>query len=122
MKKRSLRKASPLKFLFYGTAAAVGVLLAVSALRKKKGLQKGGKRLIRKTKVALKKTTGELSLREARILGLFDREDRITNEMIKSVIKNVSERTIRRDLNSLERKGYIKKVGKTKGSYYEMTV
>lgn len=120
MKKRKLRKPSILKLAFYGAAASVGVLLAVSAIRKNRTLEKNRKKLVRKTKYAIKRTTGELSKRQVRILKLFDKEDKITNEMIKSVITGVSNRTIRRDLDFLEEKGYVKQVGKTRGSYYEL--
>jgi predicted HTH transcriptional regulator len=119
------RKSSPagraLKFIFYGTAAVVGVLVAVSAVKKKGELvKKGGKKLIRKTKYVVKKATGDLNERQVRILNLFEREEKITNEMIGTTITGVSKRTIRRDLDTLEEKGYIKQVGKTKGSFYEL--
>ncbi|MBN2015400.1 DeoR family transcriptional regulator [Candidatus Dojkabacteria bacterium] len=121
MKKRSSLAKKSLKFLFYGAAAAVGVLIAVSAVKRKgKLVGKEGKKLLRKTRYAIDTTTGKLNARQKRILSLFDREDKITNEMIGNEINDVSERTIRRDLTTLSEKGYIKQVGKTKGSHYEL--
>lgn len=117
-KKSSLAKKS-LKIVFYGAAACVGVLLAASYAKKKGDtIKKGGKKILRKTKIAIRSRTDRLTRRQKKMLSLFDREERITNEMIQSVISGVTERTIRRDLNFLEKKDYIKKVGKTKGSYY----
>jgi predicted HTH transcriptional regulator len=108
-----------MKFMFYGVAAIVGVLLAISAMRKRGDIIKEkGKKLFKKAKKNIRTTTGGLSRRQKKMLKLFDREDQITNDMISSVIRGISERTIRRDLTELEEKGYIKKVGKTKGSYY----
>jgi len=119
MRKRSSTSKRALKFVFYGAAAVVGVLLAVSTAKKKgKMIKKGGKKLLKKTKLAVKSAKDKLNKRQKVILKLFEKEDKITNEMIRSVISNVSERTIRRDLTFLEERGYIEKVGKTKGSYY----
>lgn len=111
------RKA--MKFVFFATGAAVGTLIAISAAKKKgKRLKKGGEKLLKNAKIAVKSTKDRLNKRQREILRLFNKEQQITNEMIQSVITGVTERTIRRDLNFLEEKGYIKKVGKTKGSYY----
>lgn len=119
MHKRTSTSKKALKFVFYGAAAVVGVLLAVSTAKKKgKLIQESGEKLIKKTKLVVKSAKDKLNKRQRRILKLFEREERITNEMIRTVIIKVSERTIRRDLNFLERKGYIEQVGKTKGSYY----
>lgn len=108
-----------MKFVFFATAAAVGTLLAVSAAKKKgKLIKKGGKKILQNAKLAVKTSTDKLNKRQREILRLFNREEKITNEMICSVITGVTERTIRRDLNYLEERGYIKKMGKTKGSYY----
>jgi predicted HTH transcriptional regulator len=121
MAKRSSFAKKSLKVAFYGAAAVVGVLLAIStAKRKGSMIKKSGDKLLKKTKHRIKAVSDRLDKRQTRILSLFDKEERITNEMIQSVIKGVTERTIRRDLNFLEEKGYIKKVGKTKGSYYEI--
>ncbi len=119
MHKRSSTSKKALRFVFYGAAAVVGVLLAVSTAKKKgKLIQKGGEKLIKKTKLAVKSAKDKLNKRQRNILKLFEKEEKITNEMIRTVVTKVSERTIRRDLNYLERKGYIEQVGKTKGSYY----
>jgi len=115
--KKASNKA--MKLLFYTTAVGVGTLLAVSAL-KKKGyvVRKGTTKLVKKTKTVLKATTDNLNKRQRQILALFDREEQITIDMINGVIKKITRRTLRRDLDYLEKRGYIKQVGKTKGSYY----
>ncbi len=117
MAKLGARK--PLKLIFYGFAAGVGVLLAVSAARKKGGvITKGSKKIIGKTRRVFRANIDKLNARQKQVLALFDKEDSITNEMISNTITGVTQRTLRRDLTFLEKRGYIKQVGKTKGSYY----
>ena len=117
-RKESVSKKA-VKVAFYGAAAFVGVLLAVSAVRKKgKIIKEEGGKMIKKTRNSVKGVKDNLNDRQRRILKLFDKEDKITNDMITSVITGVTRRTIRRDLDFLEDHGYIKQVGKTKGSYY----
>ncbi len=107
------------RFTVYGIAAGIGVAIAIaSAKNKGKKIKKGGKKLLNKTKFVVKSAKDNLNMRQKRILSLFDKEEEITNEMIAEVINGVSKRTIRRDLDFLEEKGYIKQIGKTKGSYY----
>jgi predicted HTH transcriptional regulator len=119
MANRSSVSKKALKFVFFATAAAVGTLLAVSAAKKKgKMIKSGGKKLLKNAKLKFKASRDQLNKRQRGILRLFDKEEKITNEMIGNVITGVTERTIRRDLNYLEARGYIKKIGKTKGSYY----
>lgn len=119
MKKKSSLSKNIVKFAFYGAAAALGVLIATSAAKKKGSkIKKKGKRLLKKAKNELKSKKDKLTMRQKRILSLFDREEKITNEMIAGVIEGVTKRTLRRDMDYLEDKGYIKQVGKTKGSYY----
>lgn len=119
MKKRSSGSKKALKFIVYGAAAVIGIMVAVASVKKKGGkIRKGGKVLLRKTKFAVKATKDKLNKRQRQMLGFFNREEKITNEMIRDVITGVTKRTIRRDLDFLEEKGYIQQVGKTKGSYY----
>ncbi len=121
MKTKSSPSKKALKFVFYGAAAVVGVILAFTTVKNKgERLRDGGKRLLKKTMIMVKANKDKLNKRQKKELSLFEKEQRITNEMIRSVIPNVTERTIRRDLSLLEEKGYIRKIGKTKGSYYEL--
>lgn len=97
----------------------VGVLMAVSAVKKRgSAIGNGGKKLIKKAKNEIKSKRDKLNMRQKKILSLFDKEDKITNEMISSVIEGVTRRTLRRDMDFLEERGYIKQIGRTKGSYY----
>lgn len=119
MAKRSSVSKKAMKFVFFATAATVGTLLAVSAAKKKgKLIKKSGKKFVQNAKLKLKVSKDRLNKRQREMLRLFERENQITNEMIGNVIAGVSNRTIRRDLTELEKKGYIRQVGKTKGSYY----
>ena len=119
MDRKESTSKKALRFVFYGAAAAVGVVLAVSTLKKKGGVIKDeGEKILKKTKNKIKSARDNLNMRQKKILSLFDKEEKITNEMISSRIQNVSKRTLRRDLTYLEDKGYIRQVGKTKGSYY----
>jgi predicted HTH transcriptional regulator len=119
MERRSSVGKKAMKFVFYAAAAAVGTILAVSAAKKKGKLIKDhGKKVLGNARRAIKSYSDKLSDRQKSILRLFDREDKITNEMICNTITDVTERTLRRDLEFLEQKKYIKKIGKTKGSYY----
>lgn len=115
-KKRSVK---PLKLVFYAGVAGVGMLLAAKAASTRGGdIKRGGKKILKKAQKKIRASVDKLNKRQKKILDLFNREDKITNEMISSVIKGVTKRTLRRDLDQLEARGYIKQVGKTKGSYY----
>lgn len=119
MANRSTFSKKAMKVVFFATAAAVGTLLAVSAVKKKgKLIKEGSEKFLKNAKLKLKTTSGQLNKRQKEVLRLFNKADKVTNEMIGNVITGVTERTIRRDLTYLEEKGYIRKVGKTKGSYY----
>lgn len=107
------------KYAFYGLVGVVGVLAAVSTVKKKgKDIKKGGDKALKKAKRLIRKNTGDLNERQIKILELFNKSDKITLDMIDDVIEGVSGRTIRRDLDDLEDKNFIRQVGKTKGSYY----
>lgn len=119
MARKKFKTSKPVRVLFYGAAAGVGLLLAATAARKSgKDIKRGGEKIVGKAKRTFKARADKLNDRQKKIISLFDREEMITNEMVQSVVKGVTQRTIRRDLNFLEEKGYIKQVGKTKGSYY----
>ena len=108
-----------MRFVFYGAAAGVGTLVAFSAVKQKGSrVKKKSKKIVKKARNKIKSAKDHLNERQISILDLFDREDQITNEMIHSVIPDVTKRTLRRDLTFLEEKGYIKKVGRTRGSHY----
>jgi DNA-binding transcriptional ArsR family regulator len=59
-----------------------------------------------------------ISKRQDQILKLFEKSPKLEVEQISKRIKGTTVRTIRRDLTKLEEIGKVKKVGKTKGSYY----
>ncbi|MBU0975674.1 MAG: DeoR family transcriptional regulator [Patescibacteria group bacterium] len=122
MKEKSSVSKNALKVAFYGAAAVVGVLMAVSAVKKRgSAIGSGGKKLIKKARNEIKSKKDRLNMRQKRILSLFDKEEKITNEMISSVIEGVTKRTLRRDMDFLEEKGYVKQIGRTKGSYYMLS-
>lgn len=110
-----------LKIIFFASAAVVGTLLAVSAVRKKGELLKTNlKKALGNAKRKIKVNKDGLNDRQKLILSFFTREEKVTIEMIKNEIKDVTERTLRRDMDFLEKKKYIKKVGETKGTYYQL--
>ncbi|MCA9385548.1 DeoR family transcriptional regulator [Candidatus Dojkabacteria bacterium] len=56
--------------------------------------------------------------RQSRIMQLFETHQEVDTNLLKSEITDVAVRTLRRDLDKLEQSNLVKKVGKTKGSYY----
>jgi predicted HTH transcriptional regulator len=116
---KSTIKRNAMRFVFYAAAAAVGGLLAVATIKKKgKDVQEKSKKLMKEASEVVKKATLRLNARQRMILKLFKSRKKLTNDEISEVVKGVTRRTLRRDLTNLEKKGHIKKVGKTKGSYY----
>lgn len=59
-----------------------------------------------------------LTKRQAKILSLFEKKERIDTDMLAKKIKNVTVRTLRRDLDKLADQHLIEKIGKTKGVHY----
>lgn len=117
--KRSKLVKNTMKYGFLGFAAAVSLLLAISTVKKHGAkIRKKSQKLIVDVRRNIKSSRDKLNERQRKILKLFDKSDKVTNEMILEVIPAVSERTIRRDLNDLEKRGYVRQIGKTKGSYY----
>lgn len=62
-----------------------------------------------------------LNERQGKVLKLLKERKEITVEELMQEIKNVSERTFRRDMRKLEKRGSLKKEGNTKGSKYIFT-
>lgn len=62
----------------------------------------------------------ELSARQEEIYQLIRSDKRVTISDVEDVVPNVSNRTLRRDLNKLEKLGLIKQMGKTRDSYYTL--
>jgi len=61
----------------------------------------------------------ELTSEEIEIIDFLKEHNKITSQNIMKLFK-LKERRSREILNILEKKGYIAKIGKTKGSYYEL--
>jgi len=71
----------------------------------------------------LKKQLGEqvaLSERQIILLELFQQQDKVTSDDMKSVLPNISVDTILRDVKDLIEKNVIKKQGVTKGVHYKL--
>lgn len=60
----------------------------------------------------------DLSPRQQKIMELVNNNPRVDTALLEEEIGGVTIRTLRRDLDTLEEKGLIRKIGKTKGSYY----
>ena len=118
--KRSAFAKKTSKIAFFGLAGLVGILLTVSAVKKKgENISKTGKKFFGNAKRSIKSVGDtQLNSRQKEILKLFVKHDKVSNELISDTILSVSSRTLRRDLDELEAKKYIRQVGKTRGSYY----
>ena len=71
----------------------------------------------------LKKQLGEqvaLSERQIILLELFQQQDKVTSDDMKSVLPNISVDTILRDVKDLIEKNVIQKHGVTKGVHYKL--
>ncbi len=94
-------------------------------IKKDKNFQKAQsavKEIVKKVKPANKKTT-PLSTgvnRIDKIQKLLSDKSEIAIPDIRKHFAGVSERTLRRDMDKLEKMGVVKQVGKTKNSYYEI--
>lgn len=58
--------------------------------------------------------------RQSKIMDIITLKGEITIDDVVKEIPNVTRRTLRRDLTSLESSGYIIKVGRTKGTSYKI--
>lgn len=67
-----------------------------------------------------KKETLLLPPRQEEIYFLIKEQEMISLDMLKRRFLKVPDRTLRYDLEQLQKKGHIIKVGKTKGSYYKI--
>ncbi|GEM_PF-1177007 len=73
---------------------------------------------VKSKKKNVKKDVDALTQRQRRVLTSLRRKGSITvGELVKNM-KNVSERTLRRDMNKLASLGFCKKQGSTKGTKY----
>ena len=63
----------------------------------------------------------DLNDRQKRILKLLSSKGEVTVEELMKTIKDVTERTLRRDMKRLEQLGLSEKQGSTKGSKYIYT-
>lgn len=76
-----------------------------------------------KAKKAIATAVGQatkLNVRQREISKLLRRNDVITLPDLLSLNMEVSDRTLRRDMDQFEKMGLVKQVGKTKNSYYEV--
>lgn len=64
----------------------------------------------------------KLTKRQNQILDLVREYDKIDTDLLKSEIKGVSVRTLRRDLDKLVNMKILEKIGKTRGVYYVVNV
>lgn len=69
-----------------------------------------------------RKRTTKISKRERKILDLFGKKDELMMKEIKQHFPNVTKRTLRRDMDKLQKKGLVEKHGATKSSSYTLVV
>ncbi len=87
-------------------------------------LEKVKERVLQLSREArLRKVVGQVALndRQERIMLFLERSGQIANKDWRLLFPDVSDDTILRDLKFLQKKRMIKKRGKTKASYYQLT-
>lgn len=62
----------------------------------------------------------ELNERQEKIYNFINSEVEVTMQDVESIESSVSTRTLRRDMNKLEKLGLIERVGRTKDSVYKL--
>lgn len=62
----------------------------------------------------------ELNDRQEKIFEMVNHNGEVTMQLVSDHINDVSERTLRRDMNKLEKLGLIERFGKTKDSVYKL--
>lgn len=73
----------------------------------------------KKIKVASLANTSKLSDRQKKILSKFDKNNKIGMKDLYGDFSEISQRTLRRDMDKLEQFGFLLQKGKTRDSYYE---
>lgn len=109
MKKGDLRKSEPVWLFFI---AFVGVFFLILFLFKKKDSNLQQESFLQED---------SLNVRQEEILGILKLDGEVAVDDLMYKIKNVSERTLRRDMNKLQSLGFCGKQGNTKGSKYIYT-
>lgn len=114
--------------LAFGLGFILYIILKQEKEDKKKPLRKG-KALTPKKKRLPKKVNkpGEVE-EEIETIKLSDRQKKVVKQLIEKgrmypselqdLLSNVSARTVRRDMNDLEKKGLVEQKGTTKSTYY----
>lgn len=80
-------------------------------------MQKPKKEKIQKVR-KVNSSKSKLSGRQEEIMKVFSTNKKVDTDVLNKKIKGITIRTLRRDLDKLTQDGLIKKVGKTRGSYY----
>ena len=60
----------------------------------------------------------KLSERQKHIVSILEKDGKVYPSQLQEILPNVSTRTIRRDMNDLEKKNIVKQKGSTKSTYY----
>ena len=132
MKKRNCNNKNPLATIFTLLGILVGFVLYIILKQDRPQKFKEVKRENGKThnkKVEVKKlnkmgdegkVSNELKLseRQKRIVSILGKDGKVYPSQLQEILPNVSTRTIRRDMNDLEKKNIVKQKGSTKSTYY----
>lgn len=105
---------TPIWGFITGLFSVLTIVFLIFLFVKQKGVIKNES--VKKSK-PFKKISG-LNNRQEKVLNLLKSKREITVDEALVDIKDVSERTLRRDMNKLESLGISKKEGTTKGSKY----
>ncbi len=132
MKNGNRNNKSPLGTIFTLLAFFLGLVLYIIIKQDKEENDQNAKRekdILPKRKSLPKKVnkteeieevieTIELSERQQKIVKKLIDQDKVYPSELQELLPEVSSRTIRRDMNGLEKKGLVEQKGTTKSTYY----
>lgn len=84
--------------------------------KKSNPVKKASKKVVKKATKTLATGVGRID----QLHGFISNKSEITIPEIRKHFSSVSERTLRRDMDKLEKMGVVKQVGKTKNSFYRV--
>ena len=132
MQNNNRNSSNPFWKIFTLLGFLFGVVLYIIIKQEKeepKRVEEKEKEVIPKRKALPKKVNKKDKVDvEVESIKLSDRQERIVKELIEKgkmypselqeLLSDVSARTVRRDMNSLEKKGLVEQKGTTKSTYY----
>jgi predicted HTH transcriptional regulator len=133
MQNNNRNNKSPFGTIFTLLAFLLGIILYIIIKQNKEeegeDRKKGKEIILERKKLPEKVNKTEEIEEEIETIKLSDRQKKIVQKLIEKdkvypselqeLLPNVSTRTIRRDMNGLEKKGLVEQKGTTKSTYYK---